>query len=217
MVKIPVYDATGKEVRKVDFDESVFGEKVLAKTLKTVVVAYGRNKRQGNANTKARGKVSGSNRKLWRQKGTGRARVGDRRPPHWRGGGIAHGPRTRDFYRRIPARLRHVALASALLSKFQDGGVRVVEGLSFEEGPKTKTVASFLKGSETSGSALFTVAGYNENFVKSVRNIQKVRVRELRDLNAYDVMRHVNLVVSAEALEDLKKGVTTERRAGGDE
>lgn len=217
MIKVPVYDADGKEVRTVDFDESVFGDKVLAKTLKTVVVAYGRNKRQGNASVKTRGMVSGSNRKLWKQKGTGRARVGDRRPPHWRGGGIAHGPKVRNFYRRIPARLRHIALASALLSKFKDGEVRVVEGLKFDEGPKTKAIAGFLKSSETKGSSLFALAGYDENFVKSVRNIQKVRVRELRDLNAYDVMRHVNLVLSADALEGLKGGIFTGRTAGGDE
>lgn len=217
MVKVPVYDATGKEVRKVDFDESVFGEKVLKKTLKNVVVSYARNQRQGNASVKPRGQVSGSNRKLWRQKGTGRARVGDRRPPHWRGGGVAHGPKAHSYYRRIPARLRRMALASALLSKFKDGEVRVFEGLSFDDGPKTKTVAGFLKGSETKGSSLFTLAGYDENFVKSTRNIQKVRVRELRDLNAYDVMRHVNLVISADALENLKQGVITGRDAGGDE
>jgi len=214
MLKVSVLDQNGKEVRKADFDESVLGDKVLTRTLRNVVISYGRNKRQGTHAAKDRGDVAGSNRKLWKQKGTGRARCGDRRPPHWRGGGLAMGPHPIDYNFRIPARLRHVALRSALLSKFKDGEVCVVEGMSFKDGPKTKRVAGFLSGAKVKGSALFAIAGRDESFHKSVRNIQRVKLRELRELNAYDVMRHAQLVISSEAFEAIKKGLSADRRTG---
>ncbi|MCA8938474.1 MAG: 50S ribosomal protein L4, partial [Planctomycetes bacterium] len=199
-------DQTGKEVRKVDFDESIFGEKVLTKTLHQVVVAYGRNQRQGTHSTKTRSEVSGSRRKMWKQKGTGRARAGDKRPPHWRGGGMAHGPRPKDYYSRIPARLRHTALKSALLSKFRDGEVKVLDGVSLEA-PQTKVVAGFLKGAIEKGSTLFALGQADENFYLSARNIQRTKVKVVREVNAYDIMRHGNLVLTMEALEALKAGV----------
>ena len=215
MSKITLFDAQGEQKSQVDFDESIFGERVLTKTLREVVVAYGRNKRQGNAHTKTRAEVSGANRKMWKQKGTGRARAGDRRPPHWRSGGIAHGPRSRSWYRPIPARLRRTALNSALLSKFKDGEVSAVEGFDFKDGPKTSAVAKFLKTSKTEGSTLFAVSERDENFLKSVRNIQRVKISRVSDLNAYDIMRHSNLVLSPGALDVLKKGVGS--NDGGDE
>lgn len=211
MVKIPVYDAQGKEVRSVDFDESVFGDKVLTKTLHTVVVAYARNKRQGTHSTKTRSDVSGSRRKMWKQKGTGRARAGDKRPPHWRGGGVAHGPHPRNYVRRIPARLRQTALASAMLGKLRDGEVCAVEGLSFEHGPRTKVVAGFLAGagfrsSEGKGSALIATLNHDENLAMSARNLSRTSVRMLRELNAYDLLMHKRLVLTVDALEQLGSG-----------
>jgi len=205
MTQIPVYNADGKQVRKVDFDESIFGEKVLTKTLQTVVLGYQRNLRQGNAHAKTRGEVAGSNRKLWKQKGTGRARVGDRRPPNRAGGGVSHGPRSRDWHREIPKQLRRTALNSALLSKFKDGEVCVVEGLSFNDGPKTGRVVKFMKGSNTPENAVIAVESNQPNLVLSVRNLQRTVVREIRDLNALDVMKARRLVLSAAALDALKE------------
>jgi large subunit ribosomal protein L4 len=204
MAQIPVYNAEGKQVRKVDFDESVFGEKVLVKTLQTVVLGYARNQRQGNAHAKTRGEVAGSNRKLWKQKGTGRARVGDRRPPNRTGGGVSHGPRSRDWHRPIPAQLRRTALSSALLSKFRDGEVAAFEGLNFGDGPKTSRVAKFMTGSGTPANALIAVESNQPNLVLSVRNLPRTVVREVRDLNAYEVMKARRLVLSIAALEALK-------------
>ncbi|MCK6438717.1 MAG: 50S ribosomal protein L4 [Planctomycetes bacterium] len=212
MAKVPVYNAEGKKTRDVDFDESVFGEKVLGKTLREVVLSYGRNQRQGNAHSKVRSEVAGSNRKLWKQKGTGRARVGDRRPPHWRGGGVSFGPRSGEWHKPIPAGLRKAALKSALLSKFKDGEVRAVEGLSFSDGPKTKKVSKLLEGIGEKRSTLIALAGRDANFVKSVRNLKRVNIRELADLNAYDVVRHVNLVLPVETLDALKNGIGAARK-----
>lgn len=206
MVQVSVYDAEGAEVRKENFDESVFGEKVLTKTLHLVVVAYGRNKRQGTHSTKTRSDVSGSRRKMWKQKGTGRARAGDKRPPHWRGGGVAHGPKPRDYYSKIPARLRHAALKSAYLSKFRDGEVCVVEGISLDK-PQTKLIAGFIAGAVKKGSTLFALGGPDKNFYLSARNIQRTKVKEVRELNAYDIMRHGKLVLTPEAFAHLKAGV----------
>jgi large subunit ribosomal protein L4 len=204
MVKVPVYNAEGKQVRKADFDESVFGEKVLTKTLQGVVLGYARNLRQGNAHSKTRGDVAGANRKLWKQKGTGKARVGDRRSPT-RGGGVAHGPKSRDWVRPIPKKLRHAALYSALLSKFKDGEVCVVEGMAFADGPKTRRVASFLSATETPANSLFAVLNYDENFLKSVRNLPRTELREFRELNAYEVMKARRLVLSSEAFAFLQQ------------
>lgn len=206
MAQIPVFNGEGKQVRKVDFDESVFGEKVLTQTLQTVVLGYARNLRQGNAHAKTRGEVAGSNRKLWKQKGTGRARVGDRRPPNRTGGGVSHGPRSRDWYRPIPAGLRRTALSSALLSKFRDGEVVAFEGLSFSDGPKTRRVAKFMAGSGTPENALIAVESHQPNLVLSVRNLPRTVVREVRDLNAYEVMKARRLVLSVAALDALKAG-----------
>ncbi len=204
MVQVPVYSAEGKELRQEDFDESIFGEKVLRRTLSGVIRSYIRNKRQGTHSTKTRSLVAGSNRKLWRQKGTGRARVGDRRPPHWRGGGTAHGPHTRDYWRRIPKRLRRTALDSALLHKFKDGKVSVVEGLDFSDAPRTSKVSHFLKTSQLTKRVLFALQGYDQNFAKSVRNIPKVEACELRELNAYDVLFKGHLVLTLEAFQNLR-------------
>ncbi len=207
MAQIPVYDAEGREVRKVELDEAAFGGRMLTKTLHGVVVGYARNQRQGNAHAKTRGEVSGSNKKLWKQKGTGRARVGDRRPPNRTGGGISHGPRSRSFYRPIPQKLRQVALGSALVAKLRSGSIALFEGLEFNDGPKTRRMAKFMQASGTPDNTLIAVGGLNLNFVKSVRNLPRTVVREAREVNAYEVMKARRLVLSVDALEALKNRV----------
>jgi large subunit ribosomal protein L4 len=139
-VKVPCYSATGDRLDDIEVDESLFGEKVLAETTHQMVVAYALHKRTGTHATKTRGMLAYGGRKPWRQKGTGRARAGTRRSPIWRGGGTIFGPQPRQYNKKTPKKMRHAALNSALLSKFQDGEVVIVDGLKVDE-PKTKPMA----------------------------------------------------------------------------
>ncbi|CAG0952396.1 50S ribosomal protein L4 [Anaerolineae bacterium] len=207
MVELQVYDAEGKATSKVKFDESVFGEKVKSKTLREVVYAYEANLRQGNANSKNLSDVAGSNKKPWKQKGTGRARTGQKRAPHRKKGSVAHGPHPRSFYVTVPPKMRRLALESALLSKFQDAEVAVVEGLKFDK-PKTAKLAGMLSQSGLdSGSVLIGLPKQDHNFFLSSRNLQRTLVRPLAQLNAYEVIKQRRLLLTKEALDALKGGM----------
>lgn len=207
MVELQVYDADGKATSKVKFDESVFGDKVKSRTLREVVYAYEANLRQGNANSKNLSDVSGSNKKPFKQKGTGRARQGQKRAPHRHKGSVAHGPHPRSFRVDVPAKMRRLALESALLSKFKDAEVAVVEGLSFDK-PKTAKLAKMLsKSGLGSGSVLIGLPKADENFYMSSRNIPRTLVRPLPQLNAYEVIKQRRLLLTREALDALKGGL----------
>jgi large subunit ribosomal protein L4 len=207
MVELQVYDADGKAKSKIKFDESVFGDKVKSKTLREVVYAYEANLRQGNANSKNLSDVAGSNKKPWKQKGTGRARTGQKRAPHRKKGSVAHGPHPRSFYVTVPPKMRRVALDSALLSKFQDSEVVVVEGLKFDK-PKTSKLASMLSASGLDvGSVLIGLPKLDHNFFMSSRNLQRTLVRPLAQLNAYEVIKQRRLLLTTEALDALKGGM----------
>ncbi len=207
MVELQVYDAEGKATSKVKFDESVFGEKVKSRTLREVVYAYEANLRQGNANSKNLSDVAGSNKKPWKQKGTGRARTGQKRAPHRKKGSVAHGPHPRSFYVTVPPKMRRLALESALLSKFKDAEVAVVEGLKFDK-PKTSKLAGMLSQSGLdAGSVLIGLPAQDHNFFLSSRNLQRTLVRPLAQLNAYEVIKQRRLLLTKEALDALKGGM----------
>jgi|GEM_PF-50610 len=207
MVELQVYDAEGKATSKVKFDESVFGEKVKSRTLREVVYAYEANLRQGNANSKNLSDVAGSNKKPWKQKGTGRARTGQKRAPHRKKGSVAHGPHPRSFYVTVPPKMRRLALESALLSKFQDAEVAVVDGLSFDK-PKTAKLAGMLSASGLdAGSILIGLPKQDNNFYLSSRNLPRTLVRPLAQLNAYEVIKQRRLLLTKEALDALKGGM----------
>src|SRR5262245_19405563 len=207
MVELQVYDADGKAKSKVQFDESVFGDKVKSRTLREVVYAYEANLRQGNANSKNLSDVAGSNKKPWKQKGTGRARTGQKRAPHRKKGSVAHGPHPRSFYVTMPAKMRRLALESALLSKFKDSEVAVVEGLSFDK-PKTAKLAGMLSESGLNqGSILIGLSKQDHNFFLSSRNLPRTLVRPLAQLNAYEVIKQRRLLLTTEALDALKGGL----------
>ena len=211
MIEVPYYNKEGETEEPLKFDETVFGRKVRRRLLRDAVLMYEANRRQGNAHTKTRAQISGTGKKPFRQKGTGRARQGTRRSPHHRGGGVAWGPKRRDFSYAIPARARHEALKSALLSKLLDGQTVVIEGLSADE-PKTSKVAGLLEKMEISGSCLVGVKGYDVNLVKSFRNIQRVRLEDVRNFNACEVLKRKTLLLTREALDALSEQA---RRKGG--
>ncbi|MCX6024114.1 MAG: 50S ribosomal protein L4, partial [Chloroflexi bacterium] len=158
------------------------------------------NRRQGNHNTLNRGEVRGSTRKLFRQKGTGRARQGSIRAPHRRGGGIAHGPHPRDYRLDMPKKMRRLALKSVLSAKARDNELYVVENLDFGA-PKTKEMVRALAAmGVTSGSTLVVTAGVQRNVILSARNIPWVRTLPANLINVADLINHRHVILTADAI-----------------
>lgn len=216
MIEIPVFDNTGEETSSVQVDEQKLGGKPHLKLLKQAVVMYQANRRQGTAKTKSRSEVRGSTRKIYRQKGTGHARMGSNRSPVRRGGGTAFGPGPRDFGWKMPRKARKVATRSALLGKLGDGEVKAVESLTLDE-TKTKQVVALLQALRIDGSCLLITAQYNRNLLLSARNLPKVSVAVASELNAYEIVKHRWLVVEKKALELLTGETASPEREGSPE
>lgn len=201
MVTLPVYDQSGSEVGKIDVDPSSIAPKINKQLLHDAVVMYLANQRQGTKKSKSRGEVSGSTKKLFRQKGTGNARAGSRRTPHRRGGGHAMQLRPRSFYYRLPKKAIRAATRMAIASKLADGEVVVVDSLDMAE-PKTRQLAASLKALGLGGMTTLVATGdYSANLHKSSRNIPGVDVTRVSDLNALSVLRPKRMLVTKEALE----------------
>ena len=202
MIEVPVLDQNGEETATVKVDEQKLGGKVRMKLLKEAVMMYEANRRQGTAKTRNRSEVQGSTRKIYRQKGTGHARMGSNRSPVRRGGGRAFGPRPRNYGWKMPRKQRQLATRSALLAKVKDGEVRAVEALQCDE-IKTRHVAELVESIGLEGSCLLVTTDYNRNLVLSARNLPKVGVSVAIDLNAYDLLSHKWVVIEKKALEAL--------------
>ncbi len=204
MVTLPVYDQKGAEVGKIDIDPAAIAPKINKQLLHDAIVMYLANQRQGTKRTKGRGEVSGSTKKLYRQKGTGNARVGSRRAPQRRGGGHAMQLRPRSFYYRMPKKAIRVATRMAIASKIQDGEVVVIDQLDMSA-PKTKEFVSVLKAlglNET--TTIVATADYNKNVYMSARNVPGVAVTRVADLNALCILRPRRMLVTKAALELIK-------------
>lgn len=202
MIELPLYNQQGQPVDKINVDESLFGRAVHKRLLRDVIIMYETNQRKGTASTKRRSEVRGSSRKPWRQKGTGRARVGTIRSPIWRHGGVVFGPHPRDYSYHLPKKMVRKALDSALLSKFQDKETSVVESVKLEQ-PKTKEVKGLLNNIGIKGSCLIGIKSPDRTLHLSVRNIPSTSLLPVQDFNAYTVLRHKNLLLTKEALDDL--------------
>jgi len=202
-------------VGKVEVDESAFGEKVLYRTLKDVVVNHMANQRQGNHATKSRGQVKGTNKKPYRQKGTGRARAGDIKSPIRRGGGVAFGPKQRDHSYQAPVKLRRTALRSAIAGKLQDDEVVVTE---FGElsAPSSKAARKILSDLGSPKRAVIVLNEANENVYKSFRNFPKVEVRIGADLCAYDVVNGGLVIAESGVLEQVAGRIANKKKDGGE-
>ncbi len=206
-MKLSVYDKQGQSVGEVDFDESCLGKFVNYKLLHAAVMMYEANLRQGTVKTKNIREVQGKSAKPYKQKGTGRARMGRVRRFGSRGGATAFGPRPRDFHMDMPRQAKRLALKSALLGKFRDNEVTVLSDFDVSA-PKTKEVASALKNCKVESGSLVVVHAYNENLLKSCRNLPKTDLSVLSDLNAYSVLRRKQLVFTKAALEALAEEVS---------
>ncbi len=202
-------------VGKVEVDEAAFGEKVLYRTLKDVVVNHMANQRQGNHSTKTRGQVKGTNKKPYRQKGTGRARAGDIKSPIRRGGGVAFGPKQRDHSYQPPVKVRRTALRSAIAGKLHDEEVVVTEFGEFSA-PSAKAARKILADLGSPKRAVVVLAEANENVYKSFRNFPKVEVRTGADLCAYDVVNGGLVIAESGVLEQVAERVANKKNDGGE-
>lgn len=201
MLSIPVRDMSGGSAGDYSFDEADLASGgINRQLLHDVVVMYEANRRVGTAVTKSRGMVRGSTKKLFRQKGTGRARAGNARTPVRRGGGHAFGKKNRDFSYRLPRKAVRIATRMALLSKFQDDQAVLVSELSCVA-PKTKVIVEMLSKLSVDGTVLLVSAGLDKVLYQSARNIPGVAVLPVSDLNAYDLLKHRNLVMASGALD----------------
>ncbi len=203
MISVPVRDMAGAECGTYAFDPSEVSDVICNQLLHDAVVMYNANRRLGEVQTKSRGMVSGSTRKLFKQKGTGRARAGAIRTPVRRGGGHAFAKKPRDYYYRMPKKAVRKAMRMALLSKFQDSQAVMLNSWQCSE-PKTKTVAQFLNAVGLAGkSVLLTTEGLNTNVWKSARNIKGVVILPGSDLNAYTLLRQRHLVITVAEMDRL--------------
>ena len=203
MISVPVRDMAGAECGTYAFEPSEVSDVICNQLLHDAVVMYNANRRVGEVQTKSRGMVSGSTRKLFKQKGTGRARAGAIRTPVRRGGGHAFAKKPRDYYYRMPKKAIRKAMRMALLSKFQDSQAVMLNSWQCSE-PKTKTVAQFLNAVGLAGkSVLLTTEGLNTNVWKSARNIKGVVILPGSDLNAYALLRQRHLVITVAEMDRL--------------
>lgn len=193
-------------IGEVELDETPFGGKVLYRTLKEAVVMHQANQRQGTVNTRGRSEVSGSNKKPYRQKHTGRARAGDRKSPIWRGGGTVFGPSPRSYVYHMPAKARRVALRSALLGKLNDGELVVADLGEFSQ-PSAKAARKVLADLDAARRACVVVAERSDNLWKSFRNFPRVSVRTAAELCAYDVVNGGVIIAERAAMDHLAERV----------
>jgi large subunit ribosomal protein L4 len=201
MYKAPVYKADGAQSGEQDLPETLFDGNVNEAAMWQAVKAYLANQRQATAATKGRSEVSGGNKKPWRQKGTGRARQGSIRAPHWRGGGNVFGPRVgRNYRQELPKQVRWLARRSAYNTRAADGGVRLVENLELDA-PRTKQVVALLESTGAEGNVLLLTAGHKPNVYLSARNLKGVEVRPFGEESAYDLLWADTLIIEAAALE----------------
>jgi len=198
MINVPIYNRNGQEVDSLKVDESVFGSSVRYPLLKQAIVMYHANKRVGTAATKGRSMAAGSRRKLFRQKGTGNARVGTRRTGKRVGGGVTFAKIPADFRKRMPKKQRKLARDSAILAKLLSNDVVVVDELNFEK-PRTADFAGVLDKLKLERSCLVATNSVDDNLHKSARNIPKVVVMPVTELNAGDICGHHKLLFTKEA------------------
>jgi large subunit ribosomal protein L4 len=211
MLTLNVYNRQGESVGTVDVDPADFGGSINKQLLHDVVVMHLANQRAGTHSTKRRGEVAGSTKKLFRQKGTGNARVGPRRTNKRKGGGTAKGPKPRDYEYHLPKKAVRAATRMALLSKFQDQEAVVIEDLAFTE-IKTKQMAGVLKALKLTGiTCLVGTVGADEKIYKSARNLDGVEVAPISQLNAYTVLRRKKLLLTRAALDELRKAKTVKK------
>ncbi|OGO23885.1 MAG: 50S ribosomal protein L4 [Chloroflexi bacterium RBG_16_50_9] len=214
-MQVPVYNQAGEITRQIEISDHVFAVPFNEAVVHQVMVGQRANARQGTHATKTRGEVSGSSRKLFRQKGTGEARAGSIKSPLRHGGGTIFGPLPRSYRQAIPRKMRRLALRCVISAKAGDGELKVLEELKFDE-PKTKKMVEILSALEVASSALIVTLEPEENLIKSARNLPEIKTTPVNVLNMIDILNHKMLLITEAAVRRAEKlwgnGLTT----GGD-
>lgn len=203
-MKFDVFDMNGKKVSDIELSDAVFGLTPNEKVMHAAVVNFLANQRQGTQSTKTRSEVSGGGRKPWRQKGTGRARQGSTRSPQWTHGGVALGPKPRDYSYRLNKKVKRLAVLSALSSKAQSGEMIVLDKIEATE-YKTKTIANMLKAVGVTKKALIVTPAVDAKLVKSAANIPGVKTTTADCVNTYEVLNGGKFVISVDAAKKLEE------------
>jgi large subunit ribosomal protein L4 len=206
MPSVDIIDWNNKKVGSVDLADAVFGATVNEALLYEAVRHHQAGRRRGTASTKTRHEVAGSGKKLWKQKGTGRARMGSIRSPLWRHGGTVWGPQPRDYSYHLPKKMALGALRSALSAKLRDGELRVVNEFAISE-PKTKQMRAALTGIEAAKTVLLVNNDENRNLALSSRNLEGVKLVSSRELSVYDLLKHAQVILSESAARKLSEAL----------
>jgi large subunit ribosomal protein L4 len=206
MPSVDILDLNGAVVGSLDLADAVFGAEVNEALLYEAVRQYTAAGRSGTAATKTRHEVAGSGKKLWKQKGTGRARMGSIRSPLWRHGGTVHGPQPRSYEYKLPRKMVLGALRSALSAKLRDGELKVVQTFSLSD-HKTKGFRQVLDKLEAKRSVLLVEAAENRNLTLASRNLERVKLVPTRDLNVYDLLAHKQVLLSEPAARKLAEAL----------
>jgi large subunit ribosomal protein L4 len=206
MPSVDIIDLSNKVVGTLDLSDDVFGVPVNEDLLYEAVRHHLACVRRGTASTKTRHEVAGSGKKLWKQKGTGRARMGSIRSPLWRHGGTVHGPQPRDYSYRLPKKMQIGALKSALSAKLRDGELRVVSEFTVSEA-KSKLMRKTLDGIEASRTILLVDNSANRNLALASRNLEGVKLVSSREVNVYDLLGHQHVLFTQEAAKKISEAL----------
>jgi large subunit ribosomal protein L4 len=205
MFDLPVKNIEGKDIETIKLDDSVFNDKIPASSVYLVINSYRANQRKGLASTKTRGEVSGGGRKPWRQKGTGRARVGSIRSPLWRHGGVIFGPHPRDFSIKLPKKIKNQALQYVLCQKVKEDNIVVIDALEIEK-PKTKEMVKILtnlKIDSSSKNVLLLVDKIENNLSRVFSNIDFLKVDLVKKVHTYEVLAARKIIITKAGLKEL--------------
>lgn len=202
-MKLSIKDLTGKGQGELEVKFAMIENGKGTQAVHDTVVAYQAAQRSGTACTKNVGEVAGTNKKPWRQKGTGRARAGSFQSPLWRGGGVVFGPKPRDFSKKVNAKTKQLALRKALSERLKAGDVIVVDEFTLPN-PKTRTFVGVLSALEVKGSALLVSEATDKNLMLASRNVEKITLTTSENLNTYDVLRPDKLVFTRSAFEKVE-------------
>ncbi len=213
-MKSNVVDLKGSVLREIDLDDRVFGIEPNAAVVHQAVVTQQANARQGTHDTRTRGEVAGGGKKPYRQKGTGYARQGSRRAPHYRGGGIIFGPHPRSYEKALPRKMRRLALRSVLSSRASESALTVVDTFSLSE-PKTKLLLATLAALGAGDGAVIVVGERSDGLWRAARNLDRVHVVTPNGLNLLDVMRLPRLILAEAAITELTRTLTSDLKPEG--
>ncbi len=204
MPRVQVFDMNGEKLKQMNVSKEIFGIEPNEVVMHAAVVNYLANQRQGTQSTLTRTEVRGGGRKPWRQKGTGHARQGSIRAPQWRHGGVALGPKPRDYSYSLNKKVKRLAMKSALSSKVAGKNMIVLDKLALEA-YKTKAVVGLFKALEVTGKALIIMPETNQKVIKSANNIPGVKTTLVNTLNVYDILNHDKLIITVDAVKKIEE------------